>query len=86
MKRIIIMYIAEKQNKILNKINFNVGNTSKVPQKAKKNPNDEFYTSLQDIMNELSHYGEHLRGKDVICPCDWDIFADEDVFSIRIDF
>lgn len=35
--------------------------------KAKK---DEFYTQLDDIANELKHYRQHFRDKDVLCNCD----------------
>ena len=38
--------------------------------KAKKEKNDEFYTQLCDIENELKHYKEHFRGKTVLCNCD----------------
>ena len=38
--------------------------------KAKKEKNDEFYTRYEDIEKELSHYGEHLKGKWVYSPCD----------------
>jgi hypothetical protein len=38
--------------------------------KAKKEKNDEFYTQLVDIENELKHYKEHFRGKTVLCNCD----------------
>lgn len=37
---------------------------------AKKMKNDEFYTQLTDIENELKHYKEHFRGKVVYCNCD----------------
>ena len=37
---------------------------------AKKAKNDEFYTQLPDIENELRHYKEHFRGKTVLCNCD----------------
>lgn len=37
---------------------------------AKKAKNDEFYTRLEDINAELSHYREHFRGKTVLCNCD----------------
>jgi len=37
---------------------------------AKNAKNDEFYTQLQDIENELRHYKEHFRGKTVLCNCD----------------
>ena len=39
-------------------------------QKANKEKNDEFYTQLNDINNELKHYKEHFKGKVVFCNCD----------------
>ena len=38
--------------------------------KAKLQKNDEFYTQLSDIENELWHYREHFQGKVVYCNCD----------------
>ncbi|MFA4996401.1 MAG: adenine-specific methyltransferase EcoRI family protein [Patescibacteria group bacterium] len=38
--------------------------------KASKAKNDEFYTQLGDIANELRHYRDQLRGKIVLCNCD----------------
>ena len=38
--------------------------------RAKLAQNDEFYTQLVDIENELQHYTEHFRGKVVYCNCD----------------
>ena len=38
--------------------------------KAKKNKNDEFYTQLIDIENELKHYKNHFKDKTVYCNCD----------------
>ncbi len=38
--------------------------------KAKKDKNDEFYTQLVDIENELRHYRAQLRGKTIFCNCD----------------
>ena len=38
--------------------------------KAKKARNDEFYSMLSDIENELSHYKDHFKGKVVYCNCD----------------
>ena len=35
--------------------------------KAKEKKNDEFYTQLSDIENELRHYKQHFRGKVVYC-------------------
>ncbi len=37
---------------------------------AKAAKQDEFYTQMEDIANELKHYKEHLRGKVVLCNCD----------------
>lgn len=37
---------------------------------AKAAKNDEFYTQLSDIENELRHYKEHFKGKTVLCNCD----------------
>ena len=37
---------------------------------AKRNKNDEFYTQLPDIENELHHYWDHFKGKTVLCNCD----------------
>ena len=37
---------------------------------AKKGKNDEFYTQLSDIENELRHYKEHFKDKVVFCNCD----------------
>lgn len=39
-----------------------MGSNAKL-RKADKAKNDEFYTQLADIENELSHYKEFLRGK-----------------------
>ncbi len=39
-------------------------------QKAKTLKNDEFYTQLSDIENELRHYKSHFKGKVVFCNCD----------------
>jgi hypothetical protein len=38
--------------------------------KAKTAKNDEFYTQVADIENELRHYRDHFRGKTVYCNCD----------------
>ncbi len=38
--------------------------------KAKKTKNDEFYTRIEDIEKELSHYTEQLKDKWVYSPCD----------------
>jgi len=38
--------------------------------KASKAKNDEFYTQLSDIENELKHYKEYFKDKVVFCNCD----------------
>jgi hypothetical protein len=38
--------------------------------KAKSAKQDEFYTQLADISNELKHYKAQLRGKTILCNCD----------------
>ena len=38
--------------------------------KAKEAKNDEFYTQLNDVAEELRHYKEHFKGKVVFCNCD----------------
>ncbi|MBQ3634579.1 MAG: adenine-specific methyltransferase EcoRI family protein [Bacteroidales bacterium] len=45
-----------------------VGNKSL--RTAKKERQDEFYTQLEDIENELRHYKKHFKGKTVFCNCD----------------
>ncbi len=44
--------------------------TNKFLHKAKKAKNDEFYTVLSDIENELRHYKGHFKNKVVFCNCD----------------
>ena len=39
-------------------------------REAKRQKNDDFYTQLSDIENELRHYASHFRGKVVYCNCD----------------
>ena len=36
---------------------------------AKRNKNDEFYTSYSDIEKELQHYTEHFKNKLILCNC-----------------
>ena len=38
--------------------------------KAKDAKQDEFYTQLADIENELRHYRPHFKGKTILCNCD----------------
>ena len=39
-------------------------------REAQRKKNDDFYTQLSDIENELRHYSGHFRGKIVYCNCD----------------
>ena len=44
---------------------------------AKNAKNDEFYTQLTDVSEELRHYKKHFKGKTVFCNCDdptWSAF------------
>ncbi len=43
---------------------------NKALQLAAKAQQDEFYTNLFDIENELHYYTEHFKGKVVLCNCD----------------
>lgn len=76
----------EKSEKIVRKI------TSKTKtataQIRLQNPNDECYTSRFDIDAELHHYGEMgiFKGKNILCPCDWDIIETDDIYSARFEF
>ena len=45
-------------------------NGNKQLGKAKRAKEDEFYTRLEDIERELSHYKAHFKGKTVLCNCD----------------
>lgn len=38
--------------------------------RAKNDKQDEFYTQLSDISNELKYYKTQLRGKAILCNCD----------------
>lgn len=44
--------------------------TTRSLQKAKRAKNDEFYTQLKDIENELKHYKTQLKDKVIFCNCD----------------
>lgn len=36
----------------------------------RQEPDDEYYTQYEDIVAEMKHYTDFLRGKKVLCPCD----------------
>ncbi|MCY4051271.1 MAG: adenine-specific methyltransferase EcoRI family protein [Gammaproteobacteria bacterium] len=46
------------------------GNLNADLHKAARNRNDDFYTQLSDIAEELRHYTIHFRDKVVYCNCD----------------
>lgn len=54
-----------------------MANDSRMLSQSKKAADDEFYTLYEDIAAELPNYKEQLRGKRIICPCDWDESLDE---------
>lgn len=75
-----------KQQKVLNKIKRSIESGQKTPLGTK--PNDECYTSQQDILNEMGYWAEldKFKGKRIICPCDWDIVKGEEIYSITITY
>lgn len=75
----------EKQDKVLKKINNSLSSGQANTALGVKN-NDECYTDMQDILNELSKWAAlgKFKGKDIICPCDWDIVNGENIYSITI--
>lgn len=76
----------EKQEKVINKIK-GIGSTGSGTNLGVKN-NDECYTSMNDILKELSYWGNlgKFKDKNVICPCDWDIVEGEEIYSIKITY
>jgi len=46
---------------------------------AQKIKDDEYYTFYEDISEEVSRYKEQLRGKRILCPCDWDESYNEEI-------
>ena len=81
-----------KQNKVLNSIK-KANESGAYARTCKKGkPNDECYTSMQDIMDELSYWANKgkFKDKNIICPCDWNILGDvkdnKNVYSITINY
>lgn len=54
----------------LNKATSKMGNNNINLQAAKNLKDDEFYTTYESIVEELSHYKHHFKGKVVLCNCD----------------
>ena len=48
-------------------------------KKASKKKNDEFFTLYNDVANEVSLYKDQLKGKRILCPCDWDESYEEEI-------
>lgn len=48
-------------------------------QGSKERKDDEYYTLFQDIADEVSLYLPQLRGKRILCPCDWDESYNEEI-------
>lgn len=47
-----------------------MANDNKNLQAARNLKDDEFYTTYESIVEELSHYSHHFRGKVILCNCD----------------
>lgn len=52
---------------------------SKILSNSRKVKDDEYYTLYEDIASEVSLYRDQLRGKRIICPCDWDESYNEEL-------
>ncbi len=76
----------EKQEKVLTKIKNSLKHGNEGQLGTKKN--DECYTDMRDIVNELSQWAAlgKFKGKKIICPCDWDVVKDEPIYSITITY
>ena len=48
-------------------------------QGSKRKRDDEYYTLFNDIAAEVSLYLPQLRGKRILCPCDWDESYNEEI-------
>ena len=48
-------------------------------QSSKCKRDDEYYTLFSDIAAEVSLYLPQLRGKRILCPCDWDESYNEEL-------
>lgn len=55
--------------------------------RGRKN-DDELYTPMSLIYDELIYWAEKgkFKGKKIICPCDWDIVPDSNIYSITFDY
>jgi len=60
--------------------------TKKSLLKAHKVKDDEFFTLYEDIAAEVSLYKNQLKGKKILCPCDWDESYEEEIVYSDDDF
>lgn len=63
-------YSKELKSEYITEVNSKQKNSNSNLTEAKRNKNDEFYTQLSDIENEMRHYKECFKGKVVFCNCD----------------
>jgi len=56
-----------------------MANKKKQLEKPRKEKDDEYYTLYEDISAEVSKYKEQLKGKRILCPCDWDESYNEEI-------
>lgn len=77
----------EKQQKVSKK-NIRASSKHSGNTNLGKKNNDECYTDMQDILNELCYWAEKNKfsGKRIVCPCDWDITDDKDIYGIEINY
>ena len=77
----------EKQTKVINKIKNSLNSGQANTALGVKN-NDECYTPPAEILAELVYWAElgKFKDKKIICPCDWDITDDEEIYSITINY
>ena len=54
-------------------------NHNKALNNAIRERDAEYYTLYNDIAAELPHYKDQLKGKRIICPCDWDESYNEEI-------
>lgn len=47
--------------------------------KANRDKIDEYFTLYADVANEVVLYTDQLKGKRIICPCDWDESYNEEI-------
>ena len=52
---------------------------SKIMNNAKIKKDDEYFTLYDDVANEIPLYKNQLKGKRIICPCDWDESFEETI-------